>query len=96
MMMTMQRGQLDYKSAYGVLRKYWDPRIGDNVRNMKSLRDGSGVVFDIKSDHFEVFMENFERLKETERNCDFDVSKCTELPDLEEETGFGGGGNWRQ
>jgi hypothetical protein len=93
--MTVSRGSLDYRQAYGILRKYWDPRVGDNVRNMKCFRDGSGVVFDIKSDHYEAFMDNFERLKETESRCDFELAKCTELPDLEDEAGFGGNQNWR-
>lgn len=60
---------------------------------MKTLRSGSGVVFDLRSDHFEGFVENFERLRETQERIDFDVRKCTEMPELEEDGGFGG--NWR-
>ena len=38
------------------------------------------------------FLENFGRLVETSDRIDFDVKKCTELPDLEED---GGRDNWR-
>ena len=62
---------------------------------MKGLRDGSGVVFDIRSDHLDRFMDNFDRIKETQ-NIDFEITKCTDLPDLEDDPGYGGsGGNWR-
>lgn len=88
--MTVQRGYLEYRNAYGILKKYWDPRVGDHIKNMKCYRDGTGVVFDIKSEHFEGFMDNFERLRETEARCDFDISKCNDLPDLEDEPGYSG------
>jgi hypothetical protein len=92
--MSVQRGYLSTQNAYQILRKYWDPRIGDNVRNMKSFMDGTGVVFDIKDHHFDSFMMNFEHVKETQERVDFDITKCADLPDLDEE-GYGGGGNWR-
>lgn len=95
MKMVVQRGYIDSRQAYGILRKYWDPRVGDHTRNMKNFRDGTGIVFDIKSEHFEGFMDNFERLKETEgHKIDFDITKCTDLPDLEDEPGYGVQ-NWR-
>ena len=86
------RGNLRHNNGYSILKRYWDPRTAEQVRNMKSLRSGSGVVFDIKSDHYDGFLENFERLKETSDRIDFDVRKCTEMPELDED-GFGG--NWR-
>lgn len=67
--------------------------MSENIRNTKSLRDGSGVVFDIRSENFESFMECFERLKETGDRIDFEIQKCTDLPDLEDEGGYGQ--NWR-
>ena len=88
----MQRGRLGHGNAYAILKKYWDPRTGDQVKNMRALRSGSGVVFDIRAENFEAFLENFERLKETMDRIDFDIKKCTEMPELEED-GFGG--NWR-
>ena len=73
------------QNAYQILRKYWDPRICESVRNMKNFVDGQGVVFDIKDHFFEAFMDNYEHVKETQDRIDFDLSKCTDMPDLEEE-----------
>ena len=89
------RGRFGPNNAYNVLRKYWDPRVGDNVRNMKGMRDGSGVVFDIRSENFEAFMDNFARLQETGERIDFEVMKCGDLPELQDEFGYGGSQNWR-
>jgi len=81
------RGRIYEKNAYTILRKYWEPRLVEGIRNMKPLKDCSGVVFDIKSENFEKFIENFNHLKttEAESKIDFSVQKCTELPDLDDE-----------
>jgi hypothetical protein len=92
--MICVRGRFGPNNAYNVLKKYWDPRVGENVKNMKAMRDGSGVVFDIRSDNFEAFMDNFARLKETGERIDFEVLKCTDLPELIDE--FGYTQNWRE
>ena len=58
-----------------------------------------GVVFDIQTSFFDGFMENYERLRETEERVDFEVTKCTDLPELEEDLSAGAvpqNGNWRQ
>ena len=89
---TVQRGRLGHGAAYSILKKYWDPRTSEQVKSMRALRSGSGVVFDIRTEVFEAFMENFERIAETQDHVDFDIRKCTEMPELEED-GFGG--NWR-
>ena len=46
---------------------------------MKAFKDGMGVVFDIRAENFEAFMDNFARLKETGDRIDFDVAKCADL-----------------
>ena len=61
---------------------------------MKNFKDGSGVVFDLRADNFDSFMDNYERLRETSDKVDFDVAKCIELPDLDDD-GYGGSSNWR-
>lgn len=94
-MESMSRGRLGPSNAYSILRKYWEPRVCDSVRNMKAFRDGSGVVFDIKSDHFDGFMANFDRLRETGDRIDFEVRKCTDLPDIDDDAGYGVSQNWR-
>ena len=63
--MTIERGYMNVQSAYAILKKYWDPRVADNVRNMKLMKDGFGAVFDIKAEKWEGFYDNFERLLET-------------------------------
>lgn len=93
--MTCARGRFGPNNAFNVLRKYWDPRVGENVRNMKSMKDGCGVVFDVRSENFEAFIDTFARLKETGERIDFDLMKCADLPDLEDEFGYGGSQNWR-
>ena len=90
---TMTRGRLANGSAYSILKKYWDPRTVEHVRNMKTLRNGTGVVFDLRADQFDAFIENFERVQETQSRIDFDVQKCSELPDLDEDGP--GTQNWR-
>jgi len=91
--MTVSRGGLNYSSAMSILKKFWDPRTSEGAKDMKTFRDGMGVVFDIRSEIFENFMDNFDRVKETQENINFDVEKCTVLPDLDEDGGYGG--NWR-
>lgn len=70
---TATRSRLANGSAYSILKKYWDPKTVENIRNMKTLRNGTGVVFDLRADWFEAFMENFQRLYETNDRIDFDV-----------------------
>ena len=91
--MSVQKGQLRPSNCYSILKKYWDPRISDQVRNMKAFKNGLGVVFDIRANTLESFLENFARLQETGDRIDFEVEKCQALPELEEEGS--GGGNWR-
>jgi len=67
------------------IKKYWDPRTAENIRNMKAFKDGSGCVFDIRSENFEAFMDNYTRLRETDSRIDFDITKCTDLPDLDDD-----------
>lgn len=93
--MSVQRGRLGVSNCYHILKKYWGPKIGENVRNVKPFKDGMGVVFDIRSDNMDAFLENFERLKETGDRIDFDVAKCSDLPDLDEDASYGGNQNWR-
>lgn len=61
---------------------------------MKVFKNGLGVVFDIRANTLDSFLENFQRLKETGDRIDFEVEKCQVLPELEEEGSSGG--NWRE
>ena len=63
-------------NCYSILKKYWDPRVSDQVRNTKAFKNGLGVVFDIRASALDAFLENFQRLKETGDRIDFEVEKC--------------------
>lgn len=67
----------------------------DSLRGMRTIRDKGGVVFDIYEDQFERFLDVFTHLKDTDSRIDFSVQKCSELPELVEEDGYGGESNWR-
>jgi len=47
--MSVQQGRLGPGNCYTILKKFWDPRTSDQVRNMKAFKNGLGVVFDIRS-----------------------------------------------
>ena len=62
--MTSTEGQImGQQACYSVLRKYWEPRVADNVRQIRGIAGGVGVVFDIYEDKFTRFIENYEYLK---------------------------------
>jgi hypothetical protein len=39
--------------------------VVDYVKGMKVMKDGFGVVFDIRAEKWDAFQDNFERLIET-------------------------------
>lgn len=61
---------------------------------MKTKRDNSGVVFDIYEDHGERCLEIAAHLKETDSKIEFEVTRCTVLPELTEDGGSMADG-WR-
>jgi hypothetical protein len=83
-------------TANMILRKYWPNQMVEQIRNMRTLKDGTGVVFDVYEDKCERFMDVFLHLKDSDSRVDFIVQKCSSLPDLFEEGGDEGyGSNWR-
>lgn len=63
---------------------------------MRQRKDGMGVVFDLWDDTFSRFLEIYEHLAKSDSTIDFEVVKCTGLPELHEESGFESGGSaWR-
>ena len=74
--MSVQKGRLGPSNCYSILKKFWDPRTTEQVRNMKAFKNGLGVVFDIRASALDAFLENFIRLKETGDRIDFEVEKC--------------------
>ena len=60
----------------------------------KTKKDGTGIVFDIYEDQGLKCLEIAEHLKTTDSKIEFEVKRCTVLPDLVEEGGSVGDG-WR-
>lgn len=82
------------------LRFGWPPKITDNIRVIKIRRDYKGVLFDLWEDRVDQFMDYYQDLKAKGQDRGVEVSRCTELPELEEEDegysgGAGGGYGWR-
>ena len=42
--------QLDETAAMAIIQKYWAPKVVDSIKNIKSMRDGRGVLFDLRID----------------------------------------------
>jgi len=99
--MTNTQGQtLNTTACYSILRKYWEPRVAEQVRQMRGIQGGMGTVFDVYEDKFDRFMENFHFLKERDgERIDFIIERCSDLPELAEDDGgdawrMGGGGGF--
>lgn len=76
-----------------VIQKYWNVRMADSIKMIKALSDGSGIVFDLRMDLAESFMDNYSHLKETQaKRVDFEMTRCTTLPKIEG-GGYGGSKN---
>jgi len=79
-----------------IIRKYWAPRISDSINSVRHLRNGQGVVFDLRIDMADGFVENYDLLKERDpRRVDFECMRLAKLPDLEGGNPSLGGGERR-
>ena len=54
--------ELNKEAAYGLLQRYWAPRIVQSVKSMRSMSDGEGVVFDLGVMMADGFIESFLQL----------------------------------
>ena len=63
--MSVEEGELNESLAIEIINKYWSPTVERQIRGMKDLADGNGVVFDLRADHADAFIDNYEHLKET-------------------------------
>lgn len=88
--MKSHNGHLPKGSCRNILDRGWSGRIADSIKNIKSVRGGQSAVFDINESDYSRFMEIFDCLvKEQGRSIDFQVKKCQELPELEDENNGG-------
>lgn len=82
--LNVEEGQtLEEEGAKAILKKYWSCTLADQIEDIRSIKDKTGVVFDVKSKDAQEFIECYEHLKELEsRRLNFEVTICTALPDL--------------
>jgi hypothetical protein len=74
-------GHLGAQACYAILYKYWAPRISDDVTVMRPFADGTGAVFDIRSQWVDGFLDNYSHLSNGGRAPNFEVSRAKSLPD---------------
>lgn len=89
-MTMMEEGkELDETSAFALVQQYWAPRVVDQVKSIRNMKDKTGVVFDVFAKSAEGFVESYENLKEKNpARVNFVVCLCKALPDLEEDSGL--------
>lgn len=66
---------------WNFIRNNFTQEIVNSVKGMKMLADRTGVVFDLEERHEEIFIA----FMKTNTNDDVEVTKCNELPALEED-----------
>ena len=87
-------GRLSVTNIYSILRRFWPANLIESVRSMRGMKSGSGACFDLYEDQIARFMDNWTHLQTAEAGrLDFDVSRCTELPELDEDAGPMSGGD---
>jgi len=84
--------------VWNVIRKYVPDQISSMIRVMRAFKDMTGACFDVPSDIAQRFEDIF-KYEESERRCDFKMTRAKELPELKEDDrvmggqgGYGGGG----
>ena len=87
-LVSTQSGRLSVTNIYSILRRFWPANLIESVRSMRAMKSGDGACFDIYEDQIARFMDNWTHLQTAEAGrLDFDVSRCTELPELDEDAG---------
>jgi hypothetical protein len=82
--------RLSSDACQAIIERWWSSRIID-ASSIKAMRNGQGVVFEIKDNYYERFLDNYEHIKNQEgTSLDFTVSRCQDLPELEDQGNFGG------
>lgn len=71
--------------VWSVLRKFWPQEMLDDIRGMRGFKDQSGAVFDVPDSKADRFADTFTHLKDERRGVDFEVQKCSDLPELRED-----------
>ena len=81
---------LSKDACRSIIERWWSARI-INPETIHGMSDGMGVVFDIQNSYYERFLDNYDHIKNQEGlKLDFIVSRCQELPEMEDEESNGG------
>jgi len=89
MKMKEEGKELDETAAFAMIQQYWAPRIVDQVKTIRTMKDKTGVVFDLDAKSAEGFIESYLNLMEKSgKRADFEVALCLKLPELEEDSGM--------
>jgi hypothetical protein len=74
--------------VWNVLRRYLPENITTNIKGMKCFKDNTGACFDVQASDTERLCDIFEH-ETSGKTVDFQVSRCTSLPELKEEIAYG-------
>ena len=62
--MPIAAGRLNATNAKMIIDRWWGGRVADNIRVIRSMKNGTGAVFDIYEDQFDRFMDNMYHIQE--------------------------------
>ena len=82
------------RGSYAVLklfREIMDPQLVNNIKTMKMINNNGGVVFDVREDQKEAFLNSADKLQKENSMV---LELCAELPELMEVGGYGGRGSY--
>ena len=82
--MVLKRPFYSVSMVWNLIRKYVPEQISGQVRVMRAFRDMTGACFDVPTDYAQRFEDIF-KYEETERQCDFKLTRARELPELKED-----------
>ena len=82
--LTMDKPFYALSLVWNVLRRYLPENITSNIKGMKCFKDNTGAVFDVQAVDVERLADIFEH-ETSKRQVDFQVTRCTCLPELKED-----------
>lgn len=82
--LTMDKPFYAVSLVWNVLRRYLPDKITSNIKGMRCFKDSTGAVFDVSASDAERLEDIFEH-ETNGRRVDFQVSRCTALPELKED-----------
>lgn len=62
-MNVLEGKTMDESTVKRLVEKYWSPATSQSLLSLRCLRDKSGVVFDLRKNEADSFMENYKLLK---------------------------------